>query len=518
MEFFQKLFDTDFMPHGHCYFWRPEILWPHVLGDVFTALAYFVIPILLYRFVSNRSDIRYPGVFLAFSLFILCCGVTHLLATVSVWNPIYRVEAVAKVTTAVVSMGTVGLLFRLYRPILAIPSPAQLEQANADLRRENEQRIETEKQLRISEQSFRASMDYAPGGMAQIEPNARWRRVNPALCRMLGYSEEELLTAEVVQSLHPDDRLSFNQVLRQLIEGEAEGRFLEVRCVHREGQLKWAMMGIAPVFNDRGQLLHFVLQLMDVTTQKEQQQEIMELNASLEAKVKKRTLQLQEANTELESFSYSVAHDLKAPAKNIEGLTILLHDLYADKLDEQGNELVQHVTQNAKRMNRLISGYLDFSRLGQQNIQKSDFDLTQEFQRVFEELRSAYVELPIHFSIDALPAAYGDPELIRQVVYNLLSNALKYSAKKSEIQIRVKGNREEGHSVYQISDNGVGFDPQSKEKLFRMFQRLHSETDFEGHGIGLAFSYRIVKRHGGRMWADSEPGRGATFYFSLPNR
>lgn len=396
MEFFQKLFETDFMPHGHCYYWRPEILWPHVLGDIFTAIAYFVIPFLLYRFVKSRPDIKYPGVFLAFSLFILCCGITHLLATVSVWNPIYRAEAVAKVTTAMVSVGTVGLLFRLYNPILAIPSPAQLEEANAELRREIQQREKTEEQL------------------------------------------------------------------------------------------------------------------------KRHEQEILKLNASLEEKVRERTIQLEEMNEDLENFSYSVSHDLRAPLKNMEGMASMLKELYANQLDENGKTLIEHINTNALRMDRLITNFLHFSKVGQQVIKKRHFDIQAQFQEVYTELSSAYEGTDINFQLDRLPDAYGDVGLIRQVIQNLISNALKYSSGQETVRIRVSGTSDGNKNIYSVTDNGVGFDIKSQKKLFMMFQRLHKEEEFGGHGIGLAFSYRIIKKHGGHMWADSKPGQGAQFFFSLP--
>jgi PAS domain S-box-containing protein len=359
-------------------------------------------------------------------------------------------------------------------------------------------------------------MEYAPSGMAQIDPASHCLHVNPAMCRMLGYSSDELLQHDLTSFLHPEDQPKYQQAIRQLMSGEQEGHFLEVRCLHRDGTLKWAMMGIAPVFDDEKQLMHFVTQLMDVTTQKKQQREIMELNSSLEAKVKQRTAQLEEANRELESFSYSVSHDLKGPVKNIEGLTAALHDLYADQLDEQGVQLVGHINASAQRMNRLISGYLNFTKISQQQIEKMSFNIQEQFEEAFREISPQYAEKSIDFKVDDLPQAFGDPDLIRQVVHNLTSNALKYSALKAEIRVRVMGSEKDEMTVYQITDNGVGFDPQSADKLFRMFQRLHDAKDFEGHGIGLAFSYRIIKKHGGQMWAESESGQGATFSFSLP--
>ncbi|PHN07892.1 sensor histidine kinase [Flavilitoribacter nigricans] len=516
MEFFQKLFETDFMPHGHCYFWRPEILWPHVLGDVFTSLAYFVIPLLLYRFVKARPDVKYPGVFLAFSLFILCCGITHLLATVSVWQPIYRAEAVAKVTTAMVSMGTVGMLFKLYKPILAIPSPAQLEQANVKLNEEITQRERMEEKLRIRKESFRTTMKYAPAGMALVSPQGKWLQVNPALCKMLGYSEKELLRTDVAAVTHPEDLDRYQSTISELSAGMQEGVFLEKRSLHKNGNVIWAMLGISAVFDENDKLLHFIVQILDISARKKHQEEITALNASLEEKVKERTAQLQEVNEELESFSYAVSHDLRAPLKNMEGMASMLQDLYAPQLDENGAILIDHINTNAKRMDRLITDFLNFSRVGQQVLQKEQFDIQALFEEVYHELSPHYPEKKIDLQIESLPAAYGDPGLLRQVVQNLLSNALKYSSGREEIVIRVKGSDESGQTVYTVTDNGVGFDHKFQKKLFMMFQRLHKAEHFSGHGIGLAFSYRIVKKHGGNMWAESKVDQGAKFHFSLP--
>lgn len=516
MDFFQRLFETDFMPHGHCYFWRPEILWPHVLGDLFTALSYFIIPLLLYRFVKARPDVKYPYVFLAFSLFILFCGITHALSIVSVWHPIYRMEAVAKVATAAVSMGTVGLLFTLYKPILAIPSAQQWEQANQALRQEIEQRKSMEQQLLARERNFRTIMDYAPVGMATVDLQGKWTSVNPALCRILGYTEQELLTRDFSSITHPDDLEQGFAAMDKMLKGQEEGVFLQKRYLHKSGRPIWGLLGVTLIRNEHNEPLYFIAQINDVTQQVEAQQRIAALNTQLEEKVRLRTAQLEEMNEELEHFTYTVSHDLRSPLKNINGLLQMFEDTSGAQLDEDGQSIIHHVRRSAERMDRLISHFLSFSRLGQQMLDQEVVDVEKMFQKVLEELRQDYANKQIAFQLGALPTAYADKLLIRQVVENLLSNALKYAADKETIEIEVSGWTTADQVVYKVSDNGVGFSPEAQYRLFQMFQRLHAKDQFSGHGIGLAFSERIVKKHGGKIWAESEPGQGASFFFSLP--
>lgn len=504
------------MPHGHCYFWRPEILWPHVLGDGLTALAYGIIPTLLYRFIKARPDVKYPYVFLAFSLFILFCGLTHALAIVSVWQPIYRAEAVAKMATAVVSMGTVGLLFTLYRPLLAIPSAEQLRQINQELRGEIEQREKIEEQLRIREQNFRATMEFAPVGMALVDLQGHWMSANPALCRLLGYSEKELLTLDFQSITHPDDLGQDFALMQQMLDGEQEGGFLQKRYFHKSGRLIWVTLGVALIRNERDEPQHFIAQINDITKQIHHQHQTDALNIALEEKVRQRTAQLEEINKDLEHFTYMVSHDLRAPLKNINGLINLFREAYGSTIDEEGQSILQHLNRSAGRMDHLIGHFLNFSRLGQQVLEKEETDMEKMFQNVFGELVVGYPDREIDFQVHPLPTAYTDKLLIRQVVQNLLSNALKYAAAKAVIIIEVSGRVEKDMQIYEVRDNGAGFSAEAQHKLFKMFQRLHAKKEFAGYGIGLALSERIVRRHGGEMWAYSEPGSGAKFYFSLP--
>ena len=245
-------------------------------------------------------------------------------------------------------------------------------------------------------------------------------------------------------------------------------------------------------------------------------QESQRLNADLEKRVAKRTGQLQMANQELEAFSYSISHDLRAPLRAIVGFSRVLLDEYASRFDAEGGRLMNIVRDSALRMGQLIDDLLAFSRIGRRQLTRSKIDMTQLAASVYDELRLTAPERNVEISIHPLPALRGDAAMIRQVFVNLISNALKFTNHGDHAFIEIGSKLEAGESVYYVKDNGVGFDMQYQDQLFGVFQRLHSAEEFEGTGVGLAIVKRIVNRHGGRVWADAKLNEGATFYFSFP--
>jgi signal transduction histidine kinase len=235
--------------------------------------------------------------------------------------------------------------------------------------------------------------------------------------------------------------------------------------------------------------------------------------AELEAKVRERTAELQTANRELESFSYSVSHDLRAPLRAIDGYARMLDEDYAARLDAEAQRLIGVVRLSARRMGQLIDDLLAFSRLGRQEPARAQLDMRALACEVAEELRPGR---PATIEVAPLPPAQADRALLRQVWTNLIGNALKYSAKKADARVEIGAREDAAENVYWVRDNGAGFDMRYAEKLFGVFQRLHRAEEFEGTGVGLAIVQRIVTRHGGRVWAEGAPGEGACFYFSLP--
>jgi two-component system, sensor histidine kinase and response regulator len=239
-------------------------------------------------------------------------------------------------------------------------------------------------------------------------------------------------------------------------------------------------------------------------------------NAELERCVRERTAELESANKELEAFSYSVSHDLRAPLRHIDGFATLLADSAQSALSEEGRHYLSLINKSSSQMSRLIDDLLDFSRLGRAEMRRTHVNLQELLEKVVEELQPETVGRNIVWKKGPLPMVQADPSLLRQVLINLLFNAVKYSRPRDPAEIEIGCRSEAKETVIFVRDNGVGFDMRYAEKLFGVFQRLHSKEEFEGTGVGLANVRRIIARHGGRTWAEAKVDEGATFYFSLP--
>jgi light-regulated signal transduction histidine kinase (bacteriophytochrome) len=248
------------------------------------------------------------------------------------------------------------------------------------------------------------------------------------------------------------------------------------------------------------------------------EREIRKNRDDLEQRVRDRTVQLEESNKELEAFSYSVSHDLRAPLRAIDGFTRILADDHAPDLSPEAQRVCSVIRENTGKMGRLIDDLLAFSRLGRTEMQLSPIDMGTLAQSVFYELTTPESQARIDFQVGPLPAAVGDPSLMRQVWMNLLGNAVKFSSKRERAIIEVSAEKKDGDLVYAVRDNGAGFDMQYVHKLFGVFQRLHNTREFEGTGVGLALVQRVIHRHGGRVWAEGETNRGATFRFALTEK
>lgn len=349
----------SYLPHGYCYLWQPGLLTLHVVSDSIITLAYYSIPLGLVYFVRKRADLPFHWMFVLFAVFIVACGTTHLMEIWTLWHPSYWLSGAVKVVTAGASLGTAVLLVPLIPKAIALPSPAQLEAKNDELRA---------------------------------------------------------------------------------------------------------------------------------------------------------------VNRELETFSYSVSHDLRAPLRAIDGFSRVLLEDHAPQLDGEGVRSLNIIRANAKRMGRLIDDLLEFSRLSRKELVTAQVDMEALARAAADDLRreAALGAAAATIEIGQLPAARGDAGLLQQVWANLIGNALKYSRTKPAPTVEISASEQNGDLVYRVRDNGVGFDPAFADKLFGVFQRLHSADEFEGTGVGLALVQRILERHGGRIWADAEPGQGATFYFTLP--
>jgi signal transduction histidine kinase len=368
---------AGFLPHGYCIAWEPSLLALHVASDALITLAYYSIPLTLLYFLSRRPLAGYNWVLGLFAGFILACGTTHLLAIVTLWEPVYWIDGWIKAATAGVSLLTAALIWPLVPKVLALPTPSQLQVANAQL-------------------------------LTQIDE-------------------------------------------RRLAE-----------------------------------------------------EELRHTNHALEA-----------VNGELEAFAYSVSHDLRQPLRGMTGFGQILLEDYADKLDAQGKDYVQRIGAAAQRMGSLIDDLLALSRVTRGELHRERLDLSALAEAILADLRQVQPERDVEACIQPGLEVEGDPRLLRVMLENLLSNAWKFTGKTAGARIEMGRSEDGGDRIYFVQDNGAGFDMAHADKLFGAFQRLHGVDEFPGTGVGLASVQRIVHRHGGRIWAQSEPGRGATFSFTL---
>jgi PAS domain S-box-containing protein len=366
--------------------------------------------------------------------------------------------------------------------------------------------------LRSSEVRFRQTFELAASGIAHVDLQGRFTRVNRSLCRILGRSASDMAGRTVKEFSHPEDRDVTDAARQRMRDGIVETEHFEKRYLHSNGEVVWVDLTVALVRDGAGEPEYEIAVFDDITVEVQARMSIERMNSELENRVDLRTTELREAMKELDAFTYSVSHDLRAPIGAVSGFAHLLRSAESERLSEDGRRLLGFIEQNAERMTRLIEGLLRFSRLGRSELRRSRVSMNGLVAESLMDFVDEAARADIRSS--AMPDCSGDEALLGQVWSNLLGNALKYSrgAKVPVLDI----GWDAAKTAYFIRDNGVGFDMAYAGKLFGVFERLHAESEFEGSGIGLAIAERIVRLHGGAIGADAAPGQGATFWFTVP--
>ncbi len=380
------------------------------------------------------------------------------------------------------------------------------------------ERKKAEEALRESERRLSSIYDAVGDVIFHLAVEAdecyRFVSVNNAFCNATGLTEK-MIIGKLVNEVIPEPSLSI--VLgkyKQAIKENSIIRWEEVTD-YPTGRLI-GDVSIAPVVNNKGECTHLVGSVHNITELKRIEEKIKKLNETLEQSVIQRTAQLEIANKELEAFSYSVSHDLRAPLRHISGFINLFLEHKTSRLTDEELGYLKIVINSANEMGELIDALLSFSKLNRAGLRKKPIDTLQIIQRGLKIFEDEMKAREIKIKIEPLPETYGDYQLISQVWINLLSNAIKYTGKKEKAIIEIGSFVENNEITFFVKDNGAGFNMKYADKLFSVFHRLHKPRDFEGIGIGLANINRIVTRHGGHCWAEGEVDKGATFYFSLP--
>ncbi len=376
------------------------------------------------------------------------------------------------------------------------------------------QRKQAEAALRASEERFRGGFENSPIGMALVGLDGRFVEVNSTLARMLGYDDPSELAGQSFTNIVDPDHVALGEAARQRIieAGTVHG---ERRYVRTDGTSVYALYGATLVRDADGQPSVIFAQVEDITERRQAEEEIRTLNVELEQRVAARTAELERANKELETFAYSVSHDLRAPLRAVEGFSQALLEDYSEKLDEQGRHDLERVRAGAVRMGDLIDALLQLSRLSRWRLARVRIDISALAREVVAELQGEWPDRHVEVEIQDGLLAEADLRLVRTVLQNLLANAYKFTAKAAHARIRFGAVQQDGVCVYFVADNGAGFDMAHAERLFLPFHRLHRETEFPGDGIGLATVTRAVRKHGGAIWAQGAVNEGATFQFSL---
>lgn len=431
---------------------------------------------------------------------------------------------------------------------LVVKKANDLNETNIELKKDIQERIKSAQELKDSEARFSSIIEQSGDAMFISDFEGDIHNVNKKSCDDLGYTRDELLKLNITEiDINYGDKTALKKAWKDLVAGEVS----RLETIHKRKNGKTFPVEVSfglYNYSDKKSILGFA---RDISQREKTEREIISLNKELEERVKARTIALEKkskelentkiallnivadldensreleqsakallnTNKELEAFSYSVSHDLRAPLRGIHGFTQILMEDYATKLDDEGKRVCNVIKDNSHKMGQLIDDLLAFSRLSRSNIQKSAIDMKKMANSMFYEITNEESRKKINLEIGDLSDIHGDPAMLKQVWINLLSNAIKFSSGQDKAIISVTCKNEKNRCVYCISDNGAGFNMKYVDKLFGVFQRLHSEKEFEGTGVGLANVQRIIMRHGGDVWAEGEVGIGASFYFSLP--
>jgi PAS domain S-box-containing protein len=414
------------------------------------------------------------------------------------------------------------LLFYLFTPIALIALVVvswslamryQVAKKTSELESELQERCRAEDELSRARNQLDSIINSIADPVFVKDRDHRWILLNDAYCRFMGYGRDDLIGRSDYDFFPREEADVFWQkdefVFETGRENINEENFTDASNNRHIIATKKAL------YNDPSGRKYIVGVIRDITGQKEFEEHLKKFNEELERRVSERTSALQRANRDLESFTYSVSHDLRAPLRAIDGFSSILLTEAGSRLSEPETGLLEKIRKNTQQMGNLIDDLLNFSRIGRKELSKTLTSPSEIARGVLDQLRAEQKGRDVRITLENLPACKADPVLLHQVYYNLISNSLKFTRNVNPVLIDIGSVLMEGKTAYFVKDNGIGFDMRYREVIFKPFQQLQSTPDYEGTGVGLAIVHRIITRHGGRIWPESEPGKGSTFFFTL---
>jgi len=363
---------------------------------------------------------------------------------------------------------------------------------------------DAEARLRESEELYRQTFQLAASGIAHVGLDGRFLQVNRSLCEILGYTEGELVGRSVKEISHPDDKDLTDAQRARVHEGELDAARFEKRYLRKNGSLVWVELAVALARDPHGHPQYEIAMFDDITERKSAEQALKDAHE-----------ELKRSNAELEQFAYVASHDLQEPLRMVSSYTQLVMRRYGDRLDGDAKEFMNYVVDGAARMKQLIEDLLAYSRVGTKGKDFKPVAVENALERAVTNLHAAIEESGAEITHDALPTVNADEVQLAQLFQNLMGNALKFRGPE-KARIHIKATETPSDFCFFVADNGIGIEPQYFERIFMLFQRLHTKGDYPGTGIGLAICKKVVERHGGRIWVESEPGKGSSFNFTLP--
>jgi len=531
----------DYMPHGMCFLWQPQLIALHVASDSLIALAYYSIPVALIYFVSKRTDLAFPSIFVLTGLFILACGTTHIMGVWTLWFPDYRLDGGIKAATALLSVGTAAAIWKVMPLALALPSTAQLERANellgteinqrqraeaalreanaeleqrvaartADLQEEVLRRRATEATLRASEERWRSMFEASAVGIAVIDQQNHFAAANEAFQKMVGYTSEELQSLGPLDITHEEDRKATQEMIEDVQSGKRQDYHTEKRYCRKDGKVIWVRVSTARALDSSSALQSIPAIIEDITERKRAEVAWHDAREALS-----RATRL----TVMGELSASIAHEINQPLAAIitnghaceRFLTFSPPDL------DEVKDAVGEIVRDGRRASEVLKRIRAMSKNSAP--ERGQVDVNQAIAEVLALTRDELLRHRVSVQTDLhsnLPTIMADRVQLQQVVLNLVMNgidAMRAVADRSRILTVRSLLSDRGNIAVNVADSGIGLDPANRERIFDTF----FTTKPEGMGMGLAISNTIIEAHRGRLWAESGSPFGAVFAFTLP--